>query len=206
VKIPQDIQLRTTYSTKGDGSDGSWVREVHLKIYEAKQPIGTASFNRINAEDALTDGTAVCMTCDYSQHIYDCGAVIFDYQTDDYSPKIEQLYGEVPYNRNLLLIERLEIDPPFRGKGIGLFVLLKLMRRHQKNCGLVAIKPFPLQYEKTDTPKSDQRFKRDHKKLTQYYARLGFKKMPGSDFHVCSLEFKLPTDKQVFETINEIQR
>jgi hypothetical protein len=88
--------------------------------------------------------------------------------------------------------------------GPTLFVQLTLRRRHQNNCGLAAIKPFPLQYEKTETEKSDPVFKRDHKKLLKYYARLGFKKLPGADFQVFSLEHEqLPTDKQFSRAINE---
>jgi hypothetical protein len=60
MKIPQNIRLRTTHSTKVDESDDDyWVRDVHLEIYEAKQPIGTARFYRINAGDALDDGHSI---------------------------------------------------------------------------------------------------------------------------------------------------
>jgi GNAT superfamily N-acetyltransferase len=203
MKIPQNIKLKPTFSNKGDDDS---VLKMDFKILERSQPIGSVRLYKIHAEESRS---GLFITCDTYGETYWCGEAVYDFGTDQYSRNVERLFGgefEVPIDRDVLYIDKLEIEPPYRGRGIGLLVLLRLMRRYEEKCGLVAIKPYPLQYTNTDIPESSKEFKKDRKKLVLYYSRLGFKKIPNTDYHAFSLEFRLPTEKELFALMPTAQR
>lgn len=92
--------------------------------------------------------------------------------------------------RNVLIIDRLEILPEYRGKGLGLTCLYRCVKQYGHGCSVVAIYPFPLQFGIVDHVDSDkqwqERMRFDQfsdnenaslKKLERYYARLGFVKI-----------------------------
>jgi hypothetical protein len=95
---------------------------------------GNPSFNIIFIDEAIKHDVSISDLCDaHSREAYECGAVVFENfkYDDDSSPKIYKLFGGdlVFWQLNILSIERIEIDPAFRGRGIGLCAILKIMRR-----------------------------------------------------------------------------
>jgi hypothetical protein len=54
-----------------------------------------------------------------------------------------------------------------------------MIKRWGKGCSLAVMKPYPLQYVEKDADDTPE-FKKARQKLVQYYARLGFTKIPGS--------------------------
>jgi GNAT superfamily N-acetyltransferase len=110
------------------------------------------------------------------------------------SPELEELLGEAPACQNALILDRLEILPKFRGKRFGLLVLRRLIERFSAGVGIVAMKPFALQLEATWPEEADEwrermklkEFPKDENrsiaKLRWYYAQLGFKRLPNSEF------------------------
>jgi GNAT superfamily N-acetyltransferase len=194
MNIPQNIKLKTMYSSKGEGGT---ILHVAFQIFEGPQPIGKVSLYHIKAKEARY---SLCSTCDEYGETLHCGEAVYDFRTDEYSQNVEHLFEPLgsPIDLDVLYIDQMEIDPAYRGKGIGLLVLLKVIRRYQDQCGLVAIKPYPLQHAANNIPESSKEFKRDRKKLVQYYARLGFERIPNTDYHALSLEYELPTEKELF--------
>jgi hypothetical protein len=81
---------------------------------------------------------------------------------------------------DLLVPRKMEIAKRFRGLGLGLRVLRRSVDAFSGNCGLVAIKPFPLQFE-GDVAGREQEFQSARDKLVRYYSRLGFEAIPGTD-------------------------
>jgi GNAT superfamily N-acetyltransferase len=78
---------------------------------------------------------------------------------------------------NVLLISQIKIEPPYRGRGIALAFVSRVIKRWGKGCTLAVMKPYPLQYcgeDAEDTPE----FKSAYRKLVRYYAPLGFAKIP----------------------------
>lgn len=75
---------------------------------------------------------------------------------------------------NVLYLERLVLDEGHRGKGLGLAVIEALIRRLGSGCVLVVIKPYPLQDE-DDPPLEAAALGAAQKRLSAYYASLGFK-------------------------------
>src|SRR6476661_2837200 len=149
------INLRVTSSSGGkkDGYEsGQWIREITVEILENGQKIGTATVIDINADGALEDGFSLHDLMDHSGNLLHCGYAVYDFSCDfGLRSVIHRLFPAIfdiehKFSFNLLLLERLEIDPPFRGRGIGLIVLSKLIKRWGKAAALVVMKPFPLQY------------------------------------------------------------
>jgi GNAT superfamily N-acetyltransferase len=100
---------------------------------------------------------------------------------------------------NLLILDRLVINPAYQGQGVGLNALDAIIRRYGLGMDLVAMNPFPLQFESASkkdvysneieeldakwstTVARKGTLKANAKRLQAYYARLGFILAPKSD-------------------------
>jgi hypothetical protein len=122
-------------------------------------------------------------------------SALIDPETGDFRSDLESTLGEYILGLNLLIIDRIEILPEFRGKKLGLECLRLCLQQYARDCGVVALKCFPLQFEGAEMgePAWCRRMEfgklsRDHKrssaKLKKYYASLGFKALPGNDIMV----------------------
>lgn len=107
---------------------------------------------------------------------------------------------------NLLILDRLEIFERFRGYGFGLRAMRQMMVCFSPGAGLIAIKPYPLQFEAgfRETKQSAwsqhmrfDRFGKDQEAATQklqaYYGQLGFVTLPDSDFMVFATGWHIPS-------------
>ncbi|WP_422012692.1 hypothetical protein [Roseateles sp.] len=102
--------------------------------------------------------------------------------------------GYLLFEPNLLILDRLEILPPYRGRGYGLHALIGMMHWFQAGAGLVAMKPFPLQFESAAArrgPEDPMELAKlptnevaARTKLRRYYAQLGFKLVAKTPFMV----------------------
>lgn len=122
-------------------------------------------------------------------------SALIDYETGDFKSNLEKILGEYICDLNVLIVDRLEILPEFRGKKIGLACLRWCLQQYAHACGVVALKCFPLQFECAEMGEPAWRremqfgkLSRDRKtssaKLKKYYASLGFKVLPGNDIMV----------------------
>ncbi len=122
-------------------------------------------------------------------------SALIDHDTKEFKSDLEEILGEYIIDLNLLIIDRLEILPEFRGNNIGLECLRRCLQQYARGCGVVALKCFPLQFEgaELDDPAWRRKMQlgklsKDHKrslaKLKKYYASLGFKVLPGTDIMV----------------------
>ena len=59
----------------------------------------------------------------------------------------EHFEGEVIFNPDVCFVERLEVLPAHRGRGIGREVLVSIARKFYHSCGLIVLKAYPLQHE-----------------------------------------------------------
>lgn len=145
--------------------------------------------------------------------VFDCSSRTIDYfdlyaSDFDFAPNvIEALGGEDRWTPNMLILERLEILPKYRRRGYGLRVLRWLQFHFSTGCGLVAMKPFPLQFE-GGTPEENKdkpefaklgldqfrdSFDGALEKLRAHYGRLGFIEVSGTQFMVVDPLRPLPT-------------
>lgn len=77
---------------------------------------------------------------------------------------------ELIINLNLLIVSRLELLPPFRGKGVGLSCLSRSVEQYRHGA-LVALKCFPLQFESIENRQNDWRKEMKFERLSHDYRR-----------------------------------
>ena len=104
---------------------------------------------------------------------FEVGTAILNDTYERIDDKIEQLVGET-YNRNVLLVKRLELKEKYRGKGYGKYVLNSLGIYFKSTCGYVALNSFPLGFEGiTD----DRNYNKTQDRLNSFFTKCGFKKI-----------------------------
>lgn len=180
----------------------------HVTLYEGEGgddaiEIGRYRAYYVDAEGALNAGVplhdvldAMQATCDYLE--------LYDLETGSFSEAAKKA-GDADwlFEPNLLILDRLEILPRYRGRGYGLQALVGMMHWFQSGAGLVAMKPFPLQSEASIRRPGDppdplelDKFPRHHiaarTKLRRYYSQLGFKLVTKTDFMVRRVDRALP--------------
>src|SRR5207253_760766 len=119
---------------------------------------------------------------------------LFDLDTGYWKQEIQDEY-EVS-GCDLLIIDCVEIHPRLRGKGIGLSAIDRTIDIFGAGCGLVACKPWPLQFTPAFTRdrKALKRLKvpdigRDEalRKLREYWSRLGFWPLGDTGIYLLSM-------------------
>ncbi len=122
-------------------------------------------------------------------------SALFDIDTGAFKTEVEDLFGGEIWGTNLLVFDRLEILPKFRGKGIGPACIRRCLQQYAQGFDLVALKCFPLQFEPKQVSEREWRTKmklekfaknrkKSFEKLKKYYGSVGFTLVPGTDFMV----------------------
>lgn len=113
----------------------------------------------------------------------------------DWSPWLERKVYRGISGGNLLVLEWLELKPEYRGKRLGLRVLRQLMERFGNGADVVALEAHPIQHLDDPTYKVllSAELAKGAAKLRQYYARLGFVRVPRSLLMVRTLDRVLPS-------------
>lgn len=126
----------------------------------------------------------------------------------EFKPKVlKALGGGDRWEPGMLILDRLEVLPGFRRQAVGLRVLRWLRIQFSMGCGVVVMKPFPLQFE-GGTPEEnkgkpdfvrlrldlfDTDFHRARRKLRDYYGRAGFVVVAGTSYMVADPMRQAPT-------------
>jgi GNAT superfamily N-acetyltransferase len=130
---------------------------------------------------------------------------LFDPDTVGFSENLRKLLEDEIFEPNLLIIDRLELLPSYRGQNLGIIIMRRLIQRFSAGVGVVAIKPFPLQFEHS-IPAEDEsgwheemqlssfrETERDSiRKLQNHYRKLGFVEMKGTPHMFLSTTRRLP--------------
>jgi hypothetical protein len=117
-----------------------------------------------------------------------------------FSPAVRRiLRDDIGPSRNMLILDRLEILPEFRRQRLGLRYIRTAMKRFGSGCRIAALKPFPLQFERTlddldlgwrarmnlDLLPRETRSAKTT--LKEYYSREGFIPVGGTDLMIWGL-------------------
>lgn len=119
---------------------------------------------------------------------------LFDPDTLDLKDKIMDAYGPdfVLMGADVVLLQRLFIEPEYRGYGIGTQAVRTIKNYFATWCGLIALKPIP--YDK------DTGFRRDDRKgrnrLIKFYERFGFRRLAGEHMLLCTEVAQQPPVKE----------
>ena len=114
------------------------------------------------------------------------------------------------YPLDLLILQHAEIQPAFQKHGFGLFAVSRTIDVFGENCGLVAMKPFPLQIRNYLDPRwcSPKGIDDPHtalrvasEELRRHWARAGFKRVNGTDYGALCPARGRPSSKRIAEAI-----
>lgn len=170
---------------------------------DQKNVIGHFRLIYIDVDAAVNARASVFSIFDHTQETCDYYPAIFDIETEEPSPELTRLFKGDIWPGNVLILDRLEILPEFRGHNLGLVVMRRLIERFSAGAAVVAIKPFPLQRECAEDEDGwrqrmklgdfENDFRRAAAKLKRHYGRLGFKSMKGTPFMFLASQRILPT-------------
>jgi GNAT superfamily N-acetyltransferase len=126
----------------------------------------------------------------------ECYEELFD-EHGEWKEAVESLYGSIT-EHDVLFIRLVELDAAHRGKGVGAEVVRETIARFGSNCGLVTCKPFPLQYSHwnddahkamREEPGFEKKRLAEFGRVENFWRKLGFNKLQGSDFFTYAPEF-----------------
>ena len=140
---------------------------------------------------------------------YTYADVLLGRSDEPFSHRLEKLLRFEVWNPNFLVLDRVEILPQYRGRGVGLLAILSLIERFAAGAGVVGMKPFPLQFEpappsgyaawqkRLQLAKLSRNQRHATKKLQTHYARLGFVPLSRTPFMFRSESWRLPTAEEL---------
>ena len=194
----------------GDGHDNA-----HEGTRERRTVAGRFVASYINVDNSLVAGVKLYGLMDtYSDDMAEVYETLFDPRTDELRKDVKELLGDVTF-RNILVINRVEILPAYRGMGIGRAAIWDIIQRHSAGCGIVALKAFPYQFrsgsksgrlgflEESDWNKkmgydlhrSTMEFA--HEKLIFHLMKFGFKRIGGTDVLALSTSIQNPIPQEI---------
>lgn len=158
------------------------------------------------------DGEAAGMPArevfDHTGELHDYWKVLFDPRSDDFKQSVlknfEMCFGDV------LILDLIEVLPAYRGNGLGLAVASQMIEVLGRGCGLVACKPFPLQFnagfEHDEKFRDKMKFAELEKNRTtamrqirDYWSKLGFRRVGRSYVYALSTALSRPTIQELSE-------
>lgn len=136
-----------------------------------------------------------------SSELAEYHAAFFKSHECDYKDSIRTQFVDIVF-LDFLIVNRVEVLPALRGRRFGLLSVSRLIDLFGENCGLVVMKPFPLQFTNyldpawrapdgvEDPPTA---FIAARQKLRRHWARVGFKNLEGMDYYaLCQQESARP--------------
>ena len=201
TRIRSDVQIHFSSSTTtGDEiEDFATSIEGIISCYEETSdedtPVGRVGLFYMDMGAILKTNIGLFDLFDIRGETEPFYSALIDHDTQEFKSDLEEILGDYIIDLNLLIIDRLEILPAYRGNNIGRECLRRCLQQYAHGCGVVALKCFPLQFEaggfddpawrrKMQLGKLSRNEKRSLAKLKKYYAALGFKVIPGTDFMV----------------------
>ena len=125
-------------------------------------------------------------------------AILYNPTTEEMKPFVSELLDiEIDEcDKNILIFNRIEILPDYRGHGITKQVVNHCIRLFSNNCNVISLQCYPLQLSKLDEEdiddiqwhnslqldKLEQDKKKAQKSLSSYYKSLGFIRIPRTNF------------------------
>jgi hypothetical protein len=130
-----------------------------------------------------------------STEIFEFYEALVNQKTGRWKSAVESIIGEDrQILGDILVIEHVELQPRFCGKGIGAKVVMSTIEMLGYNCAVVACKPFALQHTGCENPEHDtereipgyeeKKMKAALRKVRLFWSGLGFIALPNSEIYV----------------------
>lgn len=155
---------------------------------ESTIKIGTIKAIKVLSDNAINNRMSVYDLFDHMNQTSEIYEFLYD-EDGDLHPAI--VTDDIMCaGNNVLILDRIEIEPQYRGHSIGKQAIKNVFDNFVHGCGLMALKAFPLDFESSDendiAQDKDQvgynkRFQVAQKKLIKYYKSMGLSN-PRKDF------------------------
>ncbi|MDR2871818.1 MAG: hypothetical protein LBV45_04735 [Xanthomonadaceae bacterium] len=180
---------------------GSLLGECEGEIYLEDRCIGKVKVYAVDIDGMMNYGYSPWDLLDIDGATYPYTELLSEDMAGEFVPAVNRaLRIDEAYSQNLLIIDRVEVLPKYRGRNFGLQAMHLILANLYPGCRIAAIKPFPLQFEggikdrptewdvrmKYNTFPKQQRLAKQ--KLRAHYAKLGFVPVRGMEFMVLDLE------------------
>jgi GNAT superfamily N-acetyltransferase len=215
-RIPIDVSLHYQTTRELAEDHDSFILSIDGEIFgrtahedgpEIGLKLGDLETFLIRVGNAVDAGASLSIILDSCQQTFDIGCALFSSSFEDYSPWIKRRFEDAYPWDDILILDRLTLDPAARGQRLGLAVLDQAIRDWSGGCSLVAIKPFPLQYEgggRNMINVADLKLEEfiankteSFRRLRGYYTQLGFERIGRSDIYALYAKDKRPSLKDL---------
>jgi GNAT superfamily N-acetyltransferase len=192
---PESISFRVDFAVTlsehgGDPSDYITVYEgniIGMADDESEHKIGTLILYMVEAGRAMNEGVSLfdVMDC-LDGDSCDCFANLYDLDTEQLKPEVEKLISEDRATRwDIMLIERLELLPEYRGRGLGKSIALRAIEKLGENCGVITCLPVPLQFSGFGpSNKKPKGMALAQQRVRGFWESVGFARIRRSDYYV----------------------
>jgi GNAT superfamily N-acetyltransferase len=215
-RIEMDVSLRYEAIRQLRSDDEAFLLTISADVVgcccsehtpEATFRLGTLKMYLVQLENAINAKAYLPGVFDTHQGTADIGFPLFNASFDDFCPWIKRRFDDAFPWEDVLILDRLTLVPEVRGQQLGLAVLHQAIEDWSGGCSLVAMKPFPLQYEggglnqqnitnlNLETIRTDKA--ESFRRLRVYYAKLGFERVGRSAIFVLSPKELRPTPQSL---------
>jgi hypothetical protein len=182
------IDLRGDIVVRGNGDE----HEVR---------VGSISAFYVHLEQAYEDGIPWFDVLDAHSADMALYVDLIDAAHSCYTEWVESAFE--PFGNDLLILDRIRIEPEHRGKAYGLYAAELMINGFGPSSGLVACLPVPYELLKNAAPTSPEEtasnchgdipeWRPAEAKLRKHWSLLGFRQLPGSDVFALSLTSRRP--------------
>lgn len=209
-----DLSVVMTWSNESfvgdDGEPDDLIYEmsgdlVNIDDEDKRELVGKFRLFYVDVERADNEGIAIRDVLDaHSATTAEYYEALFDPDEEGFNDRILDLIDDEVAGCNVLILDRLEILPKYRGRKLGLEVMRHMIRRFSSGTGIVSIKPFPLQGEVAATSEETKKWRADlaldqlptdqvvaTRKLREYYSQIGFVSLDATPFMVRATAWQL---------------
>ncbi|MDE1177105.1 MAG: hypothetical protein PW789_10955 [Edaphobacter sp.] len=175
---------------EGDPSD--FITVCHGDIIclmddDSEQEIGTVVVYMIERSRVPNEGMSLFEVMDcLDGDSCDCFANLFDQESEQLKPEVERLLSENrAFQHDMMLIERLELKPDYRGRGLGNEIASRVIQKFGQNCSVITCVPVPLQFTGLGPRDKEPTGKRSaQQRVRKFWEGVGFLRLAGSDYYI----------------------
>jgi GNAT superfamily N-acetyltransferase len=160
-----DFEFHDLLAAELGEDPNDFVTEVHFRIHTEQDEhggpvelVGKGKLSLIHFTLAMDAGYPLHSVMDATSSILTMSESLFSWEKegDPFDKLDAHFQGEPIFNRDICFVERMEVLPAHRGRGIGRDLLIAIARKFYSSCGLVVLKAYPLQHEVSGPGGSDE--------------------------------------------------
>lgn len=203
-----DLLLRPSYPDILVGSDEHVTSIegliVHVNEQEEETTAGRFRIFLLDLASALESGTSIHELLDEHAELSEFIQVVDT--EDNPTSALSKAADDYFSFDQVLVLDRLEVLPEFRGRGLGLLATTQIINHFARGSWWLALlKAFPLQFE-VKSPRAHEEWSQSMRlgtlpvtqptataKLRKHYSRLGFKRVRGTDIMALNLDCHRPS-------------